>query len=175
MIVIPTILSKKKINLEVIWPNVLRHDFDAVSVVFYKRMNAKPDRKTKYLIQPLHFFHIWKVDLWTSNIGQAWAQIQHSSAKWPPALSREVKKITKKLILVTFLWACGTGKSGSCNALLRPCLVLHQKRTYFYLIKPFWNFFKLIWFLPNIQGTSAFLPNHRDRASTTSIQILMGD
>lgn len=71
MIVIPTILSKKKINLEVIWPNVLRHDFDAVSVVFYKRMNAKPDRKTTYLIQPLHFFHIWKVDLWTSNIGQA--------------------------------------------------------------------------------------------------------
>ena len=147
---------------------VLWHDFVVVSAVFYKRTNAKPDRKTTYLIQPLHFFHIWKVDLWTSNIGQAWAQIQHSSAKWPPALSRGVKKIPKKLILVTFLSACGTGRGGSCNALLRPCFVLHQKRMYFYLIKPFLKLFKLIWFLPNIQETWAFLPHHRNGASNTS-------
>lgn len=55
-----------------------------------------------YLIQPLHFFHIWKVDLWTNDTGRLWAPIWHRGVKWPHDLRRAVK---------IFFWTRGLSTS----------------------------------------------------------------
>lgn len=84
---------------------------DAPNVKIHSCTCAKSDTKKKktYLIQPLHFFHIWKVDLWTSNMGEAWTQTRHGSVKWPPALSRAVKIL--EMIVLGIFWACGLNRN----------------------------------------------------------------